>query len=72
MATWTHAAYTARLAHEAKHATNAKAIARLRQTLRDVERFLTETEHDPDEDAWISTLRAYESAATVAGMRCGS
>jgi hypothetical protein len=71
MATWTHAAYTARLAHEAKHATNDKAIARLRQTLRDVERFLTETERDPDEAGWIALLSAYVQAATKAGLRHG-
>jgi hypothetical protein len=71
MATWTFAAYQARLAHEAKHATNDKATARLRQTLKAVEAHLTATERDPDEAGWIALLRAYESAATAAGMRHG-
>jgi hypothetical protein len=71
MATWTSAAYRARLQHEMKHATNGKAIDRLRTTLKQVEAFLTDTERDADVEGWCALLKQYESAATAAGRRFG-
>jgi hypothetical protein len=71
MAIWTYASYMARLRHESNHATNPKAIARLRVTLKAVEGFLTETWTDPDVDGWVELLRSYEWAATKAGLRHG-
>ena len=69
MATWTFAAYQARLAHETKLATNPKALQRLGSTLRDVEGHLSSTTNHQDCDGWIGLLRAYETSVTLVVQR---